>query len=193
MWHPSQTSINERASLAGDDQVFGAAFRPPDHRLGARDYENMFGLARSISKQPQQYSGWGFHHLPAPDRWGSSPHLKNRLRRLLPYYVCGMNPVDYTFSQDAETVKRTMEIGVDSDDVGSFIVVLQAEIPENYVDTLKKIDYKGKPIIACVAGKEFAMPDVIKMENAGIPVLSTPEQVADALAIMYRHQKRMKG
>ncbi|MDD1733366.1 MAG: acyl-CoA synthetase, partial [Methanothrix sp.] len=99
---------------------------------------------------------------------------------------------DYTFSQDAETVKKTIEIGVDSDDVGSFIVVLQAEILESYVDALKSVDYKGKPIIACVAGKEFAMDDVIKMEKAGIPVFSTPEQVADALAIMYRHQKRIK-
>ena len=44
-----------------------------------------------------------------------------------------MNPVDYTFSQDAETVKRTIEIGVDSEDVGSFIVVLQAEILDSYV------------------------------------------------------------
>jgi len=61
------------------------------------------------------------------------------------------------------------------------------------VDALRSIDCKGKPIIACVTGKEFAMPDVIKMEKAGIPVLSTPEQVADALAIMYRHQKRVKG
>jgi acyl-CoA synthetase (NDP forming) len=43
-----------------------------------------------------------------------------------------------------------------------------------------------------VAGKEFAMPGVIKMEKAGIPVFSTPEQVADALGIMFRHYKRIK-
>ncbi|NLH21020.1 MAG: hypothetical protein GX463_02440 [Methanothrix sp.] len=43
-----------------------------------------------------------------------------------------------------------------------------------------------------MAGKKFAMPGVIKMEKAGITVLSTPTLVADALAIMYRHQKRMK-
>ena len=130
---------------------------------------------------------------PASSRTTSTePHLKDRLRQLLPDYVCGMNPVDYTFSQDAETVKKTIEIGVDSQDVGSFIVVLQAEILDSYVDSLKSIDYKGKPIIACVAGKEFALADVIKMEKAGIPVFSTPEEVADALAIMYRHQKRVK-
>lgn len=194
------------ASLAGDDQIFSAAFRQSGI-IRARDYEHMFNLARAISKQPFPDregvfiityagslgviaadaitdNGMRLSDLEAP--------LKDRLKNLLPDYVCGMNPVDYTFSQDAETVKRTIEIGVDSDDVGSFIVILQAEILESYPDTLKSIDYKGKPIIACVAGKEFAMSGVIKMEKAGIPVFSTPEQVADALGIMYRHHKRIK-
>ena len=104
-------------------------------------------------------------------------HLKEWLRRLLLDYVSGINPLA-AFSQDAETV------GEDSEHVGSFIVVLQAEILVSYVDALKSIDYKGKPIIACVAGKKFALADVVKMEKASIPVFSTPEVVVDALAIM---------
>jgi acyl-CoA synthetase (NDP forming) len=194
------------ASLAGNDQIFSAAFRQSGI-IRARDYEHMFNLARAISKQPFPkkegvfiitYAGsLGVIAADAITDNGMrlsdlEPHLKDRLKNLLPDYVCGMNPVDYTFSQDAETVKRTIEIGVESDDVGSFMVVLQAEILETYVDALKSINYKGKPIFACVAGKEFALPDVIKMEKAGIPVFSTPEQVADALAIMYRHQKRIE-
>ena len=194
------------ASLAGNDQIFSAAFRQ-SRIIRARDYEHMFNLARAISKQPFPdregvfiitYAGsLGVIAADAITDNGMrlselEPPLKERLKRLLPDYVCGMNPVDYTFSQDAETVKKTIEIGVDSSDVGSFIVILQAEILESYLDTLKSIDYKGKPIIACVAGKEFAMPGVIKMENAGIPVYSTPEQVADALGIMYKHYKRIE-
>ncbi len=194
------------ASLAGNDQIFSAAFRQSGI-IRARDYEHMFNLARTISKQPFPdregvfiitYAGsLGVIAADAITDNGMrlaelEPPLKERLKKLLPDYVCGMNPVDYTFSQDAETVKRTIEIGVDSSDVGSFIVILQAEILESYPDTLKSIDYKGKPIIACVAGKEFAMPGVIKMEKAGIPVFSTPDQVADALGIMYRHYKRIK-
>ena len=193
------------ASLAGNDQIFSAAFRQSGI-IRARDYDHMFNLARAISKQPLPtregvfiitYAGsLGVIAADAITDNGMrlselEPPLKERLKSLLPDYVCGMNPVDYTFSQDAETVKRTIEIGVDSQDVGSFIVVLQAEILDSYVDTLKKIDYKGKPIIACVAGKEFAQADVIKMEKAGIPVFGTPEQVADALGIMYRHHKRV--
>ena len=194
------------ASLAGNDLIFSAAFRQSGI-IRARDYEHMFNLARTISKQPFPgregvfiitYAGsLGVIAADAITDNGMrlaelEPPLKERLKKLLPDYVCGMNPVDYTFSQDAETVKRTIEIGVDSSDVGSFIVILQAEILESYPDTLKSIDYRGKPIIACVAGKEFAMPGVIKMEKAGIPVFSTPDQVADALGIMYRHYKRIK-
>lgn len=194
------------ASLAGNDQIFSAVFRQSGI-IRARDYEHMFSLARVISKQPFPdregvfiitYAGsLGVIAADAITDNGMrlselEEPLKERLRSLLPDYVCGMNPVDYTFSQDAETVKKTIEIGVDSDDVGSFIVILQAEILDSYVDTLKKINYAGKPIIACVAGKEFAMDGVIKMENAGIPVFSTPEQVADALGIMYRHYNRIK-
>lgn len=194
------------ASLAGNDQIFSAAFRQSGI-IRARDYEHMFNLTRAISKQPFPdregvfiitYAGsLGVISADAITDNGLrlselEPPLKERLKKLLPDYVCGMNPVDYTFSQDADIVKKTIEIGVESNDVGSFIVVLQAEILDSYVDTLKSIDYKGKPIIACVAGKEFALQDVIKMEKAGIPVFSTPEEVADALAIMYRHHKRVE-
>ncbi|HSD57009.1 MAG TPA: acetate--CoA ligase family protein, partial [Methanotrichaceae archaeon] len=194
------------ASLAGNDEIFSAVFKQGGI-LRARDYEHMFNLARAISKQPFPdregvfiitYAGsLGVIAADAITDNGMrlselEPHLKERLKNLLPDYVCGMNPVDYTFSQDAETVKKTIEIGVESEDVGSFMVVLQAEILESYVEALRSIDYKGKPIIACVAGKEFALEDAIKMEKAGIPVFSTPEEVADALAVMYRHAQRAK-
>jgi acyl-CoA synthetase (NDP forming) len=194
------------ASLAGNDQIFSAAFRQCGI-IRARDYEHMFTLARAISKQPLPdregvfiitYAGsLGVISADAITDNGMrlsdlEPELKERLKKLLPDYVGGLNPVDYTFSQDAQTVKKTIEIGVESNDVGSFIVILQAEILDSYVDALKNIDYKGKPIFACVAGKEFAMEDVIKMEKAGIPVLATPEAVADAIAVMYRHAQRVK-
>jgi len=194
------------ASLAGDDLIFSAVFRQSGI-IRARDYEHMFNLARAISKQPfPQREGVfiityaGSLGVIAADAITDNgmrlaelePHLKARLKKLLPDYVCGLNPVDYTFSQNSEIVRKTIEIGVDSDDVGSIIVVLQAEILDSYAEGLKGIDFKGKPIVACVAGKEFAMPDVIKLEKIGIPVFSTPEEVADALAIMYRHALRVK-
>lgn len=195
------------ASLAGNDEVFSGVFRQGGI-IRARDYEHMFNLAKAVSKQPLPdrdgvfiitYAGsLGVISADAvtDNRMKLSelePELKERLKSLLPDYVGGLNPVDYTFSMDGETVKKTIEIGVQSDDVGSFIVVLQAEILGSYVEPLKSIGYKGKPIVACVAGKEFAMEDVIKMEKAGIPVYSTPEQCADAISVMFRHANRIKS
>ncbi|MCJ7446054.1 MAG: acetate--CoA ligase family protein [Methanotrichaceae archaeon] len=194
------------ASLAGNDEIFSAVFRQAGI-IRARDYEHMFKLARAISKQPLPdgpgvfiitYSGsLGVLASDAITDNGMilselEPHLKERLKRLLPDYVCGLNPVDYTFSQNADTVKKTLEIGVDSEEVGSVIVILQAEILESYIEVLKSIDFRGKPVIVCVAGKEFALEAVIRMEGAGIPVFSTPEECADALAVMHRHALRVK-
>ncbi|MGC9515875.1 CoA-binding protein, partial [Methanocrinis sp.] len=189
------------ASMAGDDLVYSAVFKQAGV-IRARDYEHMFNLSRAVSKQPFPkkegvfiitYAGsLGVISADAVIDEGMrlselESSLKERLLDLLPEYVGGTNPVDYTFSMDAETVKRTIEIGVESEDVGSFIVILQAEILGSYVEPLGKIDYRGKPIMVCVAGKEFAMDDVIKMENVGIPVYQTPEQCADAISVMYRH------
>ncbi len=58
--------------------------------------------------------------------------MKERLRRLLLGYASGINPLA-AFSQDAEMV------GVDSEHVGSFIVVLQAEMLESYAEGLEFI------------------------------------------------------
>lgn len=189
------------ASMAGNDLVYSAVFKQAGV-IRARDYEHMFNLARAVSKQPFPKNEGVFIITYAGSLGVISadavideemrlsklePQLKERLLDLLPEYVGGLNPVDYTFSMDAETVKKTIEIGVESSDVGSFIVILQAEILGSYVEPLGKIDYRGKPIMVCVAGKEFAMDDVIKMENAGIPVYQTPEQCADAISVMYKH------
>ena len=195
------------ASMAGDDRVYSAIFKQAGI-IRARDYEHMFNLAKAISKQPLPlregvfiitYAGsLGVISADAITDNGLrlaelEPELKERLFDLMPEYVGGTNPVDYTFSMNAEVVKETIEIGIESADVGSIIVVLQAEILGSYVQPLRSIDYKDKPVLACVAGKEFAMDDFIEMENAGIPVFTTPEQVADALAVMYNYGKHLRG
>ena len=88
---------------------------------------------------------------------------------------------------DADQARNIIEIGVESNDVHSLIVVLQGEILDSYVDTLAGINYKGKPVVCCVACKEFMMDSVIRMEQKGIPVYSTAEMAAEVLAEMYAH------
>ncbi len=55
---------------------------------------------------------------------------------------------------------------------------------------MKDLDYRGKPVVCCVACKEFMMDSVIRMEQAGIPVYSTPEMAAEVLGEMHRFATR---
>jgi acyl-CoA synthetase (NDP forming) len=202
-----KAATSHTASLAGNDQIYSGVLRQAGV-IRARDYEHMFNLTRAMSKQPLPSKDGVFivtyagslgviaadavtdNHMVLSDL---EPPLKEKLKNLLPEYVGGLNPVDYTFSMDADITRKTLEIGIDSQVVGSFIVVLQAEILGTYVQPLKDVDYKGKPITACVAGKEFAMDAVMEMEKAGIPVFSTPEECADAISIMYHYGMDVKG
>ena len=67
-------------------------------------------------------------------------------------------------------------------------MVIQGEILGSFVDVLTGSDLQGKPVVACVACKEFMLADVIRMEKAGIPVYSTVEMAAEALAAMRRYR-----
>jgi RimJ/RimL family protein N-acetyltransferase len=89
-----------------------------------------------------------------------------------------------------EQVKKIIETGMQSEDVHSLIVIVQGEMLNSYVDALADIDYKGKPVLCCVACKEFMMNGVIRMEQKGIPVYSTPEMAAEVLGEMYRYSRQ---
>ncbi|MCX8196690.1 MAG: hypothetical protein N3F67_06455, partial [Acidilobaceae archaeon] len=79
-----------------------------------------------------------------------------------------------------------------SQTVGSIILIMQTEKFRDYVDTLRSIDYKGVPIFAVVFGKEFVMEDVIRLEKAGIPVYTTPEQAIEVISTMWKYRERVK-
>jgi len=192
------------ASLAGNDEINSAAFRQSGI-IRARDNEHMFGLLKAFARQPLP-RGDGILVITYTGSLGVAstdtlylngmrlaelePELKERLRGILPDYVTSLNPVDYSFSMDPDQLRKTIELGIASEDVGGLLVVLQGEILGTFVDTLSAIDYKGKPILSCVACKEFMLKDVIRMEKAGFPVYSTAEMAAEILAVMYRYRQR---
>ncbi len=196
------------ASLAGNDLIYDAAFKQAGI-IRARDNDHMFGMARAFSKQPLPsgdgslvISYTGSLGVAAADALSLNKmrpaelddKTRKYLRDILPPYVGCNNPVDYTFDMNAAQVRETIEIGLNCDDITSFIVILQAEILDTYVKEFKKIDFQGKPILCCVPCKEFAMNEVISLEQAGFPVYSTPEEAVEVLAVMHRYgMKKGRG
>lgn len=194
------------ASMAGNDLIYDAAFRQAGI-IRVRNNDHMFGLARAFSKQPlpsgdgvMVISYTGSLGVAAADalslskmRLGKlSTETCSLLRGILPPYVGCNNPVDFTFDMNAAQVKNTIEIGLRCKDIDSFIVILQAEILDTYIQEFNKIDFQGKPILCCVPCREFVMTEVIQLEQAGFPVYSTPEEAVEALAVMNGF-KRKKG
>jgi acyl-CoA synthetase (NDP forming)/RimJ/RimL family protein N-acetyltransferase len=195
------------ASLAGNDEVNSAAFRQSGV-IRARDNEHLFALTRAFSKQPVPKGNGvllitytGSLGVAATDMLYLSdmrlatlePYFRERLKNALPDYASVGNPIDCSFSMMPEQVKNLIEIGVESNDVASFIVVMQGEILGSFVNVMKSIDYKEKPVMCVVACKEFMINDVVKMEQAGFPVYSTAEMAAEVLGQMYHYGVRRQS
>jgi len=192
------------ASLAGNDLIYDAAFKQAGI-IRARNNVHMFGLASAFSKQPlpsgdgalvMSYSG--SLGVAAADSLSTykmrlaelDADTYRELKEILPPYVGCNNPVDYTFDMDGEKVRNTIEIGLRSQDISSFILIIQAEILDTYIQELTTMNFQGKPIVICVPCKEFAMEQVIALEQAGFPVYSTPEEAARALSALYHYRAR---
>ena len=195
------------ASLAGDDEVNNAAFKQSGV-IRARDNKHLFALTRAFSKQPipkgngvMVITYTGSLGVAATDMLYLSgmrlaelePYFQQRLKNALPEFANIGNPIDCSFSMTPEQVKNLIEIGVESGDVQSFIVVIQGEILGSFVDVMKSIDYKEKPAACVVACKEFMIHDVVKMEQAGFPVYSTAEMAAEVLGQMYAYGVRRRS
>lgn len=194
------------ASLAGNDLIYSAIFRQTGI-IRARDNEHLFALAKAFSKQPLPknntvfvitYAGsLGVASADAISMSGLklaelSKDVKEDIRKLMPSFVGSFNPLDLTFEQTPEQVKKVIEIVLKSQMIGSIIVIIQTEKFSSYVDTLRTIDYKGVPVFVVVFGKEFVIDDVIKLEKAGIPVYTTPEQAVEVIATMWRYREMIK-
>lgn len=195
------------ASLAGNDEVNSAAFKQSG-LIRATDNEHLFALTRAFSKQPVP-KGNGVLVITYTGSMGVAatdmlylcdmrlstlePYFQTRLRNALPDYANVGNPIDCSFSMTPQQVKNLIEIGIESNDVHSFIVVIQGEMLNSFVETMKNIDYKGKPVVCCVACKEFMIDGVVKMEQAGIPVYSTAETAAEVLSQMYHYGIRRQS
>ncbi|MDK2876530.1 MAG: hypothetical protein PWQ22_940 [Archaeoglobaceae archaeon] len=194
------------ASLAGNDQIYSAIFKQVGI-IRAKDNEHLFALAKAFSKQPLPKNNSVFVITYAGSLGVASAdaisisglklaelpkEVKDEIRKLMPSYVGSFNPLDLTFDQNPEQVKNVIETVLKYPGVGSIILIMQTEKFSEYVDVLKSIDYKSVPIFAVVFGKEFVMEDVIRLERAGIPVYTTPEQAVEVIASMWGYKNRFK-
>lgn len=204
-----KTAASHTASIAGSYEVYSAAFRQSGI-IQAESYRDMFDLTKAFSKQPLP-KGPGTLIITYTGAMGVtstdtcyengirlaelSDASIERLKQIMRPYVTAKNPVDLTFDQTPQQVFDVITTCVKDEDVSAVVIVIQAEMTERYIDSLKNLDMRSKPLLVSIPARNFAIEPVIRMERLGFPVYDAPETAVSVLAKMYRvHvQNEMSG
>ena len=194
-----KTAASHTASLAGNAAIYNAVFNQ-SRVIRAESYRDMFNFTKAFSKQPLpkgpgtliiSYTGaMGVTSTDTCYEQGLrlaelSPASIQRLGQIIQPYVTARNPVDLTFDQTPEQVSDVINTCVNDPDVSAFIIVIQAELTDRYIEEIKKLDLHGKPLLVSIPARNFVIPSVIKLEELGFPVYDAPETAVRVLSRMY--------
>jgi GNAT superfamily N-acetyltransferase len=195
------------ASPASSDEISGLLLSHGGAIL-VRDNEHLFALARAFSKQPlptgnevlvishaDSLSVAAAESLYLSNMRPATlePHLQQRLEKTLSPCTSIGDGHDFSFTMTPRHLKSFIEIGIESNNVNSFIIGLHGERLNSYIEIMKDIDYKGKPIVCCAAFKELLTNNMVKMERVGIPVYSTVKMAVEVLGWMYHYGMRRRS
>ena len=196
--------VSYTASPASSDEISSLLLSQSGAIL-ARDNDHLFALACAFSKQPLP-KGNGVLVISHTDSLGVAaaeslylsnmrpatlePYLQQRLKKILSPCTDIGDAHDFSFTMTPRHLKAFIEIGIESDNVNSFIVGLHGERLDSFMEVMKNIDYKEKPIVCCGAFKELLTNDVVKMERTGIPVYSTVKMAVEVLGQLYHYGMR---
>ena len=120
------------------------------------------------------------------------PKTKRQLRKSLPREASAENPVDLIASADAERYDKALSAVVADKNVHALLVLF---VSPTMIDAhavaqmiLERTRGSGKPVVACIMGKERNDEAVQLLSKGGIPVFNFPEEAAQTLAGMIRYR-----
>ncbi len=204
-----KTAASHTASIAGNAAIYNAAFTQ-SKVIRADSYRDLFNITKAFSKQPLPkgpgtvivtYTGaMGVTSTDTCYEKGIrlaelSGASIQALAKIVPPYVTAKNPIDLTFDQTPKQVVDVIRTCVKDDDVSGFVIVIQAELTEKYVEHLKNVDLQGKPLLISIPARNFVIGSVVKLERMGFPVYDAPETAVGVLAKMhwfYEHSRHSK-
>lgn len=201
-----KTASSHTASMAGNAAIYNAVFKQ-SRIIQAEHYRDMFNLTKAFSKQPLP-KGPGVLIITYTGAMGvtstdtcyekglrlaelSGTSLQ-RLKEIMPPYVNTRNPVDLTFDQTPEQVRDIINTCVQDDDVSSVVLVIQAELTKKYVDMIKDLNLRGKPLLISIPARNFTLESGVKFEEMGFPIYDAPETAVTMLSRMYWYSQIKK-
>ncbi|MCD6477738.1 MAG: CoA-binding protein [Candidatus Aenigmarchaeota archaeon] len=188
-------------SMAGNAKIFSGALKQANV-IEVEDLEEMFDLARILSKQPLPKGnrvqiitdGGGFGVLASD--WADKLGLKiakmseaniEKLRKVIPKYAVTKNIIDLTGDVTSDMYELSVKLAVEDKNVDMIALILLFQPPmikEDVVDKILRIKSK-KPIAIISAGGKFTEKFKKRFEENGIPCFTSPMRGIKALKILY--------
>jgi acetyl coenzyme A synthetase (ADP forming)-like protein len=176
--------------------------------LRVDNFRDMFALAQALRTQPPpkgarmavvtNAGGPGILATDALDGLGMqvqplAAKTQKALRKVLPAEASVANPVDLIASADAERYRKALACVAADPDVDALVVLFvspvmidAAAVAQAIVDQTREC---GRPVLACVMGRQRGDEALRILDDAGIPVFRYPEDAAVVLRAMLRRQK----
>lgn len=202
----SRAVFSHTGSLAGDDEVYSAAFKQAGI-IRVETIEDLFDSALALSVQPAPtgnkvgiLSNGGGASIIASDaceRLGlvipdMEDRTKQKIRELIPEFASAINPVDTAGTSTYNVYNGIVKHLLLDKNINAVIVIYvhtvmsDPTIPARAVVDIRRGDC-SKPVIACWMGGAGTEPGVEILKAGGLPNYPLPGRAVKALVSLVQH------
>ena len=207
----AHAAASHTGTLAGSDQVLGAAFR----RCGVlrvTTIADLFYMAEVLSKQPRPRgprlaivtNAGGPGVLAADSIIASggelatlSPATMEQLNRLLPPHWSHNNPVDILGDALPDKYAKVVDlVAHDPNNDGLLAITVPQGMSHPTLTAERLVPFAkglGKPVLACWMGGAEVTSGIHILNQAGIPTFSYPDTAARIFYYMWRYSYLLQG
>ena len=206
----ARAAISHTGALTGSDDVCDAAFRRAGV-LRVNELSDLFAMAEVLASQPLPQgnkllviSNAGGPAVLAGDALAVqggqvSPLAEEtwqRLRKVLPSYWGGGNPIDILGDATPATYRQALEICNTDPNPDGFLVILTPQGMTNPTQTAQSIaalkSSFHRPLLASWMGSASVEEGIQLFHRAGIPNYEAPERAIRAFLYMYEYSQNLK-
>ena len=205
----ARAAQSHTGSLAGNDAVFGAAFK----RAGVirvKTIEQLFNCAQTLAMQKRPtgnrlaiVTNAGGPGVIATDHLVAgagklaelSSETMEKLDEALPNAWSRGNPVDVLGDATPERYRRAVEVCMEDMSADGVLVILTPQAMTDAAEVargLAALPNKGrKTLLTCFMGEDDVCAGVEILEQSGIPAFPNPESAVDVFTNMHSYSKNL--
>ncbi len=204
----AKASLSHTGSLAGNDEVFRAAFRRAGI-LQVDTIQQLFNCAQALAMQPRPLgnrlaivtNAGGPGVLATDYLTGNggklaklSTETMDKLNELLPTHWSRGNPIDVLGDADANKYREAVNVCSQDENVDAILAILVTQGVTDPTDVAKALvaEKFQKPVLACWMGEGDVQEGREVLEQGRIPNYRYPESVVDVFLKMHQYSDNLK-